>query len=355
MSLFIILFLVSSSLPSSLGLSIRYSKTTSTLLAQLPLPSTPLDHITNTFVLSRAVPLALSRNSSLAIMLRPQSADPRPGLGLTYTYTSTLYRYVWDRLDHRSFLDCTVYPPLPNIAGAPLVELTRDLTTIIGTERAMGWFSDTENGTLEDHAEALSNIRASKSLPPISAITLPVPPEVEILSGYPDDVAWFDTTARIDPEHTLDGYTHVAVGGTFDRLHYGHRRLLTYAISSVEPNGGILTVGVTSDNMIKHKGNVESVGTRMDRVKDFVKRLSPGTRNRVRYVVLEDSFGPLVDDDSITALVCSSETLAGGVECNKIRQDRGLQWVKLLVAVREDEGGMSSSALRLKEEEEGIL
>lgn len=64
--------------------------------------------------------------------------------------------------------------------------------------------------------------------------------------------------------------------------------------------------------------------------------------------MLEDSFGPVATDPTVGALVCSSETLAGGVECNKIREAKGFEPVKLLVAIRGEEGGMSSSSLRRK-------
>ena len=36
--------------------------------------------------------------------------------------------------------------------------------------------------------------------------------------------------------------------------HYGHRRLLTLALSSVDPAQGVLTVGVAGDGMAEGKG-----------------------------------------------------------------------------------------------------
>ena len=45
----------------------------------------------------------------------------------------------------------------------------------------------------------------------------------------------------------------VAVSGTFDGLHFGHRKLLFLAVSSVDPNTCKLVVGVASDDMLKKK------------------------------------------------------------------------------------------------------
>ncbi len=48
-------------------------------------------------------------------------------------------------------------------------------------------------------------------------------------------------------------YSSVCVGGTFDMMHYGHRKLLTLAVSSVRPGTGRLHVGVKSDDMLTRK------------------------------------------------------------------------------------------------------
>jgi len=99
------------------------------------------------------------------------------------------------------------------------------------------------------------------------------------------------------------------------------------------------------------RGLVQTEDVRLSAVKQFVSRLGVGIKNRIRYVIITDKFGPVIKDPSITALVCSSETLAGGVECNRIREEMGMNKVKLLTAIRGEEGGMSSTSLRRKETE----
>merc|ERR1712238_400784 len=69
-------------------------------------------------------------------------------------------------------------------------------------------------------------------------------------------------------------YNSVAVGGTFDGMHYGHRKLLTLAISSVVSNPtspGKLLIGVTSDEMLVSKEYSELIPSLKERIKELNK------------------------------------------------------------------------------------
>merc|ERR1712037_931324 len=77
-------------------------------------------------------------------------------------------------------------------------------------------------------------------------------------------------------------YQSVCVGGTFDGMHYGHRKLLTLAVSSVQPINGRLIIGVTRDEMLAKKAFSESIpplGKRIEGVLDFIGNLAPGMKN----------------------------------------------------------------------------
>jgi Cytidylyltransferase-like len=81
-------------------------------------------------------------------------------------------------------------------------------------------------------------------------------------------------------------YDCVAVGGTFDGLHFGHRKLLTLAISSLHPLTGKLTIGITQDAMLqkkKYAAYIPTLQQRMQGVRNFLHRLAPGI---LKYVVL---------------------------------------------------------------------
>ncbi len=48
-------------------------------------------------------------------------------------------------------------------------------------------------------------------------------------------------------------YSMVCVGGAFDRMHYGHRKLLMLTVSSIQPVMGHLLIGVMHNKMLSHK------------------------------------------------------------------------------------------------------
>eukprot|EP01035_Chromulina_nebulosa_P020403 gene20403-26476_t len=50
----------------------------------------------------------------------------------------------------------------------------------------------------------------------------------------------------------IPSYRYVAVGGTFDHLHNGHRKLLSVASSICTEK---LTIGITSETLLTHKTN----------------------------------------------------------------------------------------------------
>jgi len=155
-------------------------------------------------------------------------------------------------------------------------------------------------------------------------------------------------------------FNSVAVGGTFDSLHYGHRKLLTLAISAVVPTTGKLLIGITTDEMLQSKAYAEYIPKLPERihgVREFVDSLAPGMKNRVRIVPIRDKYGPpgaSSNSDVYTgipndfdALVLSHETLATGQSLNEHRvTNLGLSPLTLLCTRRTEAHGMSSTALR---------
>lgn len=155
-------------------------------------------------------------------------------------------------------------------------------------------------------------------------------------------------------------FDSVAVGGTFDSLHYGHRKLLTLAVSAVVPTTGKLLIGITTDDMLQSKAYSEYIPKlpeRIQGVRDFVDSLAPGMKNRVRIVPIRDKYGPpgaASDSEVYTgipndfdALVLSHETLATGLSLNEYRKSNlGLPPLTLLCTRRTEAHGMSSTALR---------
>ncbi|PBP20071.1 putative pantetheine-phosphate adenylyltransferase family protein [Diplocarpon rosae] len=154
----------------------------------------------------------------------------------------------------------------------------------------------------------------------------------------------------------------VAVGGTFDHLHEGHKLLLTATALLLQPDKAEfqvnkrLIVGITGDQLLKNKKYAEylrSWHTRQEEVVDFllsVLSFTCSTREesiqvtefdepipngraihtKIKYcsitiecVEIQDPFGPTITDESVSALVVSGETRTGGKAVNDRRLERG--------------------------------
>jgi len=163
------------------------------------------------------------------------------------------------------------------------------------------------------------------------------------------------------PQTSSKRHYSVAVGGTFDHLHAGHKLLLTMTTLVLEPatRSGIpqnrtLTIGITGDELLKKKQFAEvlqSWDQRQACVRQFLLALlqlnsqaqvvtstkdlsDSNTLGKavqdelksgltIKYVELFDAFGPTITDQKISALVVSGETRAGGKAVNDKRKDKG--------------------------------
>ena len=197
-------------------------------------------------------------------------------------------------------------------------------------------------------------------------------------SQYHEDAA--HTDARPSREQCLT----VAVGGTFDHLHLGHRLLLTAVALALAERDGLqdarrrrLIVGITGDKLLQKKKFASLLQTwdqrqlAVARVLNAVanygqpfeevprRELSePGPNGHaVHYefrgsVVLEcveisDPFGPTITDEAIDALVVSGETRSGGKAVNEKRKDLGwreLDIIEVDVLNAEADGGVDADA-----------
>ncbi|WP_144920279.1 phosphopantetheine adenylyltransferase [Halorubrum salsamenti] len=122
---------------------------------------------------------------------------------------------------------------------------------------------------------------------------------------------------------------NVALGGTFDPVHDGHRKLFERAFEL-----GDVTVGLTSDELAPKTRHVERYVRPYDRRKrDLEAELSGladehGREFEVRE--LTDPTGIAVEPE-FDALIVSPETREGGKQINEIRQERGHDPLELVV------------------------
>jgi phosphopantetheine adenylyltransferase len=185
------------------------------------------------------------------------------------------------------------------------------------------------------------------------------------------------------PTGSFTCHNVVAVGGTFDHLHAGHKLLLTATALLLQPasrvstTGRRLIVGITGDELLKNKKYAEYMKSwkqRQDDVVDFLLSILSFTRSgreeaiqtlsfdeptpngraihtklnassiTIECVEIQDPFGPTITDESVTALIVSGETRSGGQAVNDKRAEKGWKSLETFEVDVLDAGGNEEAA-----------
>ena len=116
------------------------------------------------------------------------------------------------------------------------------------------------------------------------------------------------------------------VGGTFDPLHDGHKRLLARSFELAGPDGYVV-IGLTSDSFASHK--IHPIRPYSTRIADLERYLSCNIQSTQWAIEpLNDRFGSATDAD-FDALIVSEETLSVAVEINTLRRQKGKKKVDI--------------------------
>jgi uncharacterized protein (UPF0218 family)/phosphopantetheine adenylyltransferase len=137
-----------------------------------------------------------------------------------------------------------------------------------------------------------------------------------------------------------------ALGGTFDHLHIGHKRLLDTAFKySLRVIIGVATEQLTTGKAMP--ASMESFKQRSIGLKDYLE--SKGYLSRVDIVELSDIYGPTITDENIQAIFATEDKLENIKKINLKRVENGfgeLEQVLVPLVFSTDSLPVSSSRIR---------
>jgi len=246
------------------------------------------------------------------------------------SYISAIYQRLWDdmALHGRATLNCVVSG---DVEGA-----------CFRNRSQLYYMSSLEAVYTKQRDFAVNHNQDRAFLSGLKALALPECPQLPLDEGgraSGGGLHFFDTHGA-----KLPTFKSVATGGTFDRLHNGHRKLLTLAASVCT---GKLTVGVMGDELLKSKKNAHLIAPFADRKKAVLRFLAlVKPTQEVNLVELTDPYGPTVTDAGVQAIVVSSETLSGATRINSIRGEKAMDPLQVLISRRTDVATLSSTYLR---------
>lgn len=136
--------------------------------------------------------------------------------------------------------------------------------------------------------------------------------------------------------------TRVAVGGTFQPLHDGHKLLLRKAYELSHD----VDIGLTSDEMAKSM-RVRHVERYEEREKSLREWIRKEIGMEPRIMKINDPYGPAASDD-YDYIVVSPETYPNAIKINRIRESKGLDPIRIVkVGYVLAEDGKPISATRI--------
>ncbi len=122
-------------------------------------------------------------------------------------------------------------------------------------------------------------------------------------------------------------FRKVAVGGTFDQLHKGHRELLSKAFEV----GEYVLIGLTSDEFVANMHKPHKTAPYAERFAELTGFLDKsGFKNRFEISQLNNSYGLTLNRDGLDALVVSQDTVKTGELINKKRVESGLPQLSIV-------------------------
>ena len=144
-------------------------------------------------------------------------------------------------------------------------------------------------------------------------------------------------------------YRNAILGGTFDRFHTGHKRLINKAFEQSEK----VIIGVTTNKLIKNKllsNVVENYKTRENYVKKYLENRKLLKRSMI--IPIHDIYANSLREKNIQALFATKATFKNAVLVNSKREEIGFPPLKIVtISLVEGNDGkiITSERIRLGE------
>lgn len=113
------------------------------------------------------------------------------------------------------------------------------------------------------------------------------------------------------------------IGGTFDRFHSGHMSLIETGLSHCEK----IEVWITDDEIAQPKDRL--VKSWEERKADLEHATSTHS-SRISIHLLSDKYGPTLESQNATAIICTNETIDNCQEINSQREKNGLESLEII-------------------------
>ena len=143
-------------------------------------------------------------------------------------------------------------------------------------------------------------------------------------------------------------YSKVCLGGTFDRIHLGHKSLLDMAFNL----SNNVIIGLTTDKRANKNRNEEYLSTYQERYSSLDHYILESFKGKYSIVELDDDWGPGIFDKDLEAIIVSEETEKVAFTLNKNRKLRGLEELKIVtipLILAKDNKKISSTRIRNSE------
>jgi cytidyltransferase-like protein len=127
---------------------------------------------------------------------------------------------------------------------------------------------------------------------------------------------------------TTKRFKVVAVGGTFDELHKGHKALLLKAFEVGEQ----VLIGLCTDEFVARMNKPHIVASYEERLAELKAFLEEhGLTERAKILPLNDAYGVTLQKGCLEALIVSRETEPTARKINEERAKRGIEPLNIIV------------------------